>query len=445
MAYSEKFKTIVIANTVEAFSAPIGYINDPRQRENRIRIENVLSQRAIFWGGDDKIIITPTLTHPELLAVQKKSLGLNNVVNISPEYISHSLCRNIFKDRSFWEMFTTLIQDNKDIQLTAYSYTKELDSLIRMVATRGLDLNVPQRPHGNPSIVEYLDSKSGFRQTLSSLNDVLLPKGYICDDEDEVINRARNFKGRNSSFVIKANEGESGWGLYFAKDPRTESDEQLTNNLKGTFRRDGIWASRPYVVEEYIKLDQQRGGGAPSTELYLTENSVNINYSCAQLFDKEGEFSGIAMGRGVLDDVLQMRMEVMSARIGKRYYDLGYRGFFDIDFAISQRNVLYALETNARRTGGTHVFDFARRVFGTEWKNLVFYSNDSFRYASKKLPLHDILERVKDLLFPIDGKKEGLVLSLFDNREPILGYILVGNSSSSVNHIQSALLDYFAS
>lgn len=230
----------------------------------------------------------------------------------------------------------------------------------------------------------------------------------------------------------------------FAKDPQSKTTEQVVSNIRKAFRRDGIWESKPYVIEEYVDLDKERGGGSPSTELYLADNSVNINYSCAQLFDKEGEFSGIAMGKGVLDEDLQRRMEEMSAKIGGRYYDLGYRGFFDTDFAISQSNVLYALETNARRTGGTHVFDFARRVFGTEWKNSVFYSNDSFRYAPQNLSLQTVLDRATDILFPIEGRREGMVLSLFDDKEPILGYILVGDSYSRIKHLQTALLDYFA-
>lgn len=210
MAYSESFKTLIIANTAEAFSAPIGYIRNPKQRLDRIRVENVLSQRAIFWEGDDKIVVTPTPIDPQLLEFQRRSLGLNNIINISPEYKSHSLCRNIIEDSSFLEMLVGFIQDNRDIQLTAYSYTRELDNLVKIFTARGVYLGTPEKPFGNPSIVELLDSKSGFRQTLTSSNGVLLPEGYVCNDEEKVMDRAMDFKKNNRPFVIKANEGESG-------------------------------------------------------------------------------------------------------------------------------------------------------------------------------------------------------------------------------------------
>lgn len=445
MAYSEKFKTIIVANTAEAFSVPISYLNNPSQRNERIRIENVLSQRAVFWEGDDKVIITPVPVNPELLEIQKRSLGLNNILNISPEYTTYNLCQNIIEDKQFLEKLTELIHNNKGIQITAYSYTRELDNFVKMLIAKRLSFRIPEMPSSNPSIVGYLDSKSGFRKTAGSLNGVLLPEGYVCPDEGEVMARAMFFKRKNSPFIIKANEGESGWGLFFVKDPNAQTDISVTDGMRDEFRRDGIWASRPYVAEEYISLNKERGGGSPSTELYLTNNSIMIKYNSAQLFDKEGQFSGITMGKGVLDEDLQERMEKMSVKIGERYYSSGYRGFFDIDFAISRSNILYALETNMRRTGGTHVFDFARRIFGDKWKDSIFFSNDSFKYANQNLPLLIVLDRIGDILFPIEGRKEGLVLSLFDDQEPVLGYILVGDSLSRIRQFQSALLDYFNS
>lgn len=439
MAYPEHIRTIVLANTAEAFSAPISYITDPVQRQERIRTENILSQRAFFWNGDNKVVITPTEIPAVLLNHNSDVLGFNNAINRSPKYRNHSLCRNIMDGRDFLEYLMACIYHNPGIQITAYAYTKELAALMQKLKEADLDFIPTEIPHGNLSIVSHLDSKAGFRQVASHVNDISLPRGDVCADMDEVKTHVLGMQTRGIPFVVKANEGESGWGLFIGKD----RDPRLLDQLDIQAAKDDIWKSAPYVVEEYIDIDKSRGGGSPSTELYISSDAVEITYSCAQLFGSEGEFSGIALGKEVLDNELLTWMETMAFAIGRKYKELGYRGFFDVDFAVSCDNQLYALETNMRRTGGTHVFDLARRLFGDQWRNYLFYSNDAFAYANHPLPATDILDRVKEILFPIKGRNEGLVLSLLDPTSPRMGYILIGSSKQDINEFESRLLDIF--
>lgn len=437
------FETLVIANTAEAFAKPISLIDNPIQRKNRIRIENTLSQRSIFWGGDNKVIVTPFPIPQKLFEANKKILNLSNVTNISPKYNSDSLCQNIKEDNECLRNLGQLLGHNRNINIIAYANTPYLIQLARKLTELGIDVALPETPQGNTFPNGYLDSKAGFRETVGSLPGVLIPEGYICLTSDELLERSNDFRKRSIPFVIKANEGESGWGLLFIKNPVSLNKIALSQKIRGAFKEDGIWVSRPYVAEEYIILNKAQGGGSPSTELYITDDSVDINYSCAQLFDEEGQFNGIAMGQGVLDNDLNHRLEEISMRIGKKYREIGYRGYFDIDFAVSQDNTVFALETNTRRTGGTHVYDFAKRVFNDSWKDFIFFSNDSFKYSTQNCPLSEILEKLRQILFPIDGKREGLVLTLIDEKEPVFGYILSGDSETRLRYFQSVLLDTF--
>lgn len=50
---------IMIANTAEAFGALLKKMAHTPEGVRRIRHELTLSQRAFFWGGDNKLVITP--------------------------------------------------------------------------------------------------------------------------------------------------------------------------------------------------------------------------------------------------------------------------------------------------------------------------------------------------------------------------------------------------
>ena len=153
----------------------------------------------------------------ELLRHNINVLDLKNVINKSPRYRTHNLCRNILNDNDFLQALVECIRTNPGVKVTAYAYTPELDVLLQRLQRENIDFVPTEKPTSDISIVPYLDSKSGFRHILSSIKGILLPPGFICADSSEVKARITNFQERNVPFVVKANEGESGWGLFIGK------------------------------------------------------------------------------------------------------------------------------------------------------------------------------------------------------------------------------------
>jgi hypothetical protein len=93
-----------------------------------------------------------------------------------------------------------------------------------------------------------------------------------------------------------------------------------------------------------------------------------------------------------------------------------------------------------RNTGGTHIFDTANAVFGNNWKNKTFIlSQDSFCYGKKLLSEKVIFERLKDILFPIDNKNKGVVISIINKWKPTLGFIIVDESLKETLKIYSSM------
>ena len=53
--------------------------------------------------------------------------------------------------------------------------------------------------------------------------------------------------------------------------------------------------------------------------------------------------------------------------VGEQYAKAGYRGYYDVDFVAGRGGELFVTESNVRRTGGTHVYAVANRIFGKEF------------------------------------------------------------------------------
>lgn len=189
---------------------------------------------------------------------------------------------------------------------------------------------------------------------------------------DDVIQVVSWFFEKNKSCALKSNFGESGWRTLFIKYDDFENEKEAIDYIKKEFKRDSIWDSNLILVEEYIKPNHNNSSGSPSSELFLSSKGVEITYVCDQILGADGDFLGVAIGKSVLNEEIIKEIKTISITIGKRFWNLGYRGFFDIDFILSDNNTLYIIETNMRRTGGTHVYDVANSIYGKNWEKNCF-------------------------------------------------------------------------
>ena len=441
MKQDRERRTIIIANTAEAFSKPLSRAGNTPKGKQRINHELALSQRAFFWESDNKAIVTPYKIPNLLFQTNMSSLGYRNVDNLFPKIADINLCQMIMKDKKLWTRLIGLIKQNPYTRLTPYAVTPDFITLVKELKKENVDFEVWEN-EDTSNIVEYLDSKIGFREVLAT--QIKIPKGFVCKSSEEVFNKVNWFLSKNKSCVIKANVGESGWGMLIIDKAKFKDNKKLIPYIKQEFANDNIWQDELFVVEEYLIVDMKIGGGSLSTEVFVSDEDLEITYSCEQILSKTGEFLGIGVGKSGFSKQIQIKLEDIAMKVGQKYRDLGYRGFFDLDFVITEDRTIYAVETNTRRTGGTHVYDLGRRIFKgsvSNWGYLI--SEDSFRYSSKQNILSDekIINTVEDLLFPIKEKNNGIVITLINNVDPILGYIVVADSRKQAVSLQKKFRD----
>lgn len=439
----KKIKNIVIANDAEAFKLIIGSIKNSDDRIAKINKEHFLSNRFLFWEEDNKIVITPFAIEKALIT-QAQKIGFKNIENWYPSKTCIQLSMTILQDRTLLRKLKSTIEENPGVILSPYSYTEDFANLSSLLRREGLRFSIDQEPNkGCEWLVTYLGSKVGFRveiQKLQATGEAIpIPEYFIATDKAEIVRATMWFYERNKSCVIKAFSGEGGWGVLMVHKKDYSSSLNLSNMLESRLSTDSIWNYSPYVIEEFI-ASTPNGQNSPSLEIFIDENETKITYVCNQIVDSSGRFLGILMGKDCLESNLQSRLCEIGQVIGNKYSNLGYRGFFDIDFIVSEGGTPYPIETNVRRTGGTHVFDLSKYIFGKDWfKKTVVLSSDSFMYTGTILSAEAILDKINEIAFPIKDARKGVVIAAVGQHEPIFAFVIFASTKNELMQIHKKL------
>jgi len=235
---------------------------------------------------------------------------------------------------------------------------------------------------------------------------------------------------------VKANQGEAGWGLHFVKHLPQRSRQRALDAARTTLNNDSIWMGGPLVVEEWIGAESGERAQSPSAEVFVSDDGAKLTYVCDQIIDDLGRFGGVIIGPGFPADKPRQQMERAAAAIGQHFHKLGVRGHFDIDFVLAADGLAVAVETNVRRTGGTHVFDLKSRL-GRHFSRHFFLAEDSYKFAAT-LSAKEIFDRLQDILFS-EGKRDGVIITLLPRGIPRLGYVIVAGSYARLRSLQRQL------
>ncbi|MEK7598838.1 MAG: hypothetical protein AAB474_00065 [Patescibacteria group bacterium] len=438
----QSIKEIFIANTAEAFAnllerAALGNAI----QQDRVQQEIDLSQRGQLWGGDNKIIITPTPIPEDLLKHNIAKVGYRNIKNLWPKNPDVRLCNSILDDPELIEALIQVFQSNKDVKVSSYSATEDYLNLLRFLEERIAGWHVVNLPRTtNPlDVVREIDSKNGFREMVANLfprKNIKLPIGFICKTEADVAKAISFFLNAGAGFVIKVHNGESGWGVKIIDDDAVQkfTESKIKNWLRELFASDLIWNFAPYVVEQFISVDKTTGGGFPSGEGHITDKGFIFDYNCGQEVTRNGSFEGVVFSNDIIPDSVNSSMRIGMGTIGNELYSKGYRGVFDVDFAAGKDGGLYVLESNARMTGGTHVYHIMSYL-GISGSNAYVISNDSFRYNMPTQKPEELLARLHDVLYPIENRKRGIIISFISLNRSIIGIITIGKNKKDALYL----------
>jgi hypothetical protein len=166
------------------------------------------------------------------------------------------------------------------------------------------------------------------------------------------------------------------------------------------------------VVEEYIKPDQSKFGGSPSLEYFINDHGeCRPTYACEQLLEADRKtFCGVYINPEVNQNKLIIKAFAAGTLFGQKLAGLGYRGFFDIDLVITAKNEVYAVESNLRRTGGTHTFEFALELLGKNFITKSYVASEDLNLkTNKELDYQQVKKILSDIQYD-QQRKQGVII-----------------------------------
>jgi hypothetical protein len=161
---------------------------------------------------------------------------------------------------------------------------------------------------------------------------------------------------------------------------------------------------------------------------------------------KDGVFLGMEIHNEAISEQAAVRMVDTGFFIAEQYRANGYRGYFDVDFVASKNGHMYVTESNVRRTGGTHVFATAEKLFGKDFMYLTYVlSNNAYKLSKEKIyTFNEMLSILQPVLFD-KHTREGLVIiseNLLSYHQ--LGYIIFGKTEKHARDCEAAMIELLA-
>ncbi len=428
--------TVYIFNVSEDVWPFISAMSDAKAKLFEIQENADLSERDLFSCADEDnlLYIFPQSVDESFIAYYTELFGKRNIRILVPQKHSGVICEDILEDDDVMDAIVDAANGSKRLSLTSYTTSEQFLHLVDELRSKGLTIMTPDAPEEEDSwTVNFYGSKSGIRQ-LAALSriaepDLIMPEGMICMGIVDAAKIAAKKYIKEHGVVIKTNKGHSGAGvLLFDEGDLPMEYEVCEQALLDLLKKDAYWNMFPIVIESFISVNPAVAGGFPNVEFQILKNGhvEYLYYGGMRVLN--GVFKGMEIGNDVVSDQLLARMIDTGFYIGEQYRAAGYRGYFDVDFVAAKNGQLYVTESNARRTGGTHVYVTAKKLFGDDflYRTYILFNN---LYEVSKKKLHTFAS-LRETLAPVlfnEDTGEGLIITC---ESPLsthrFGYIIFG-------------------
>lgn len=430
-----------VCNISETFYEFLSRAEDDDVREQLVKGEQYRGDRVLVWFGDHKLVLgSRPIPHAPFIYQQ---CGYEDTHYLSPENPSPWLCRDILEEPRLLQAIVDYAGAGRTVQLVPYATTPEFVTLVEELRQRhGLTVLLPETPGPEALWVrDYIDTKVGYRVLAGRWlpdADTLLPEGFVCHTAELAADAAAWFAFHQRACLVKADIGENGIGnLIVMPEPGLTRDAILERIHQHAFVGKN-WITVEALVEAQKPL-------SPSLEVYVPpagQGEPYVTYLSDQLFHEFGDFVGVIVSRELNARPWAQPLWDAGLRIGQKLQELGYVGNFDLDAVVNDDERIYLLEVNPRRTGGTHVHEFAHYVFGPDYLDRVaLLSNDSYKCPGIR-DFDTLLSVIGDLAYPLDGTQRGIVIMVTSALEvEEFGCILVGADTADVLALERTLAE----
>lgn len=434
--------SIMVANLAEAFYnfVSLDKISFPAQ----LQLEMSIEEQGLFWGGDNRIVVTSNEVHPLFLNHVRKSLNYTNLQVLRPRKVSGRLSQDIKNDRNtFRKLLAHSNNSDAPVMWRSYAATREWQELYKDAISKSSNVECDEISSDNDFWVrEFADSKRGFRDLANLVQDssLRLPQGIYCPTAEMAVGIAYNFLSNSRSCILKPDQGEDGMGQLVPPEvDKNFSDEEIKKKIAGQIAGNPYLRNGNIIVEDLIKTPTTKL--SPSTEWFCDAKGARFLYNGVQILSPKSTFEGFDVGPDVVTLDIEQKMFLAGKSFGELLQSLGYRGHFDIDFVVGEDKTLYAVESNLRRTGASHIHYIGTRLFGDNYFLTKYLrSCDVDPCVPSGHSVEDVFKVLDPILYPGRSAESGLIITLASGiPEGRLGYVIIGRNLSEIADLQSSV------
>ena len=445
-------KVVYVFNLSEDVWPFISAMSDPHEHQFEIDWNANLAERDLISIAEenDALFISPRPIRESFMTYYQHVFGDNHVHVLVPKTHTGEICEDIIRDELVMNELEIAANTVRKLTLISYSASPQFFHLVDVLQRKGITVYTPESPEVSSAwTVNFFGSKSGIRQMAQKSGavepDFKIADGLICSSIYDAAMIAANKYIRDDGVVIKTNKGHSGLGvLIFRPGDLPKEYKACEQAIHKILQKDDYWEQFPIVIEDLLNVSSSIGGGFPNVEFKIQKSGkIEFLYACGMRVDKNGVYKGQELHDSVLSDRTAARIIDTGFFIGEQYAAAGYRGYFDVDFIAVRNGEIYVTESNARRTGGTHMYKAAELLIGKEFMTDSFtLSNNDYELPVGVRPTFD---KVLELLVPIlfDPKtKEGVVLASSNLLEQgKFAYIIFGKNEKRSLEIESKMIE----
>ncbi len=365
---------LVVANHTEYNRRTMGELFRPVERRVWDAAGLDLSEQALLWRGDAKVVCLASEPDPALVAFVRRTLDYRALKVRWPDKFSPYTSRSFAAAECCSQLAELVAAGSPSF---CWGATPQFRRLLKRLAQKGAPLTAPDLPtlpavagkHGD-KLQLTLDSKAGSRRLLSKDFDGLGPLPFTpCETAPSLEGAVALLERCHEGAVLKCDGGAGGFNVrVFPGGGAGMRRGALQRELDLRARFDGFWRTPPYLVEKFIAVSPCGATLCPTADWLIRQDGVLEFQGLGVMTIRGGtRYAGVAMGRGALEEGLAKHCEEVSRRVAVGLVSVGYRGWFDVDMAVSGDGGVWITEINTRRTGPAHAIDVGKRLWGARW------------------------------------------------------------------------------
>ncbi len=357
-------RAIVVSNVTEFNQRNVRGRYTPFEWETWRQIGDELADMGAFWGGHEKVLVTPRGTDRRWLGDTADALGWS-IELLEPRPMTGRLLDDALLDTTFMARLADLFAEPTTLE--AWGATPSLLRFKAVLRAMGVDVRADVPRADALWSVTYLDSKLALNDLAMELADLRVPNAQTAVSFEHLLGLVRARTSGGEPFVVKSNVSVGGYAMLpiLARDP--SAADRVLNDLSAAMAEEPLFREGPFVLQDWVPSDPQVLRPTFDGIVRALDDVEEVGVG-GMLMDQGCRYRGVVVGDVPLPQDVQLAAARTGIAVGRAAAQIGFRGWYDVDFVLSDGGDLYATEINARRTSPAHAFallDHWRRVDAT--------------------------------------------------------------------------------